>query len=73
MNATKLEFNPLEFRSVRLEANRTLVEIAGAIGTSPSNLSRWERGMEIPKTDSFIRWCAAIEEMLADPPVGMEI
>jgi DNA-binding transcriptional regulator YiaG len=67
------EFNPLEFRSIRLDANRTLVEIAGVIGTSPSNLSRWERGVEIPKADSFIRWCAAIEEVLTDVPIRMDI
>jgi len=68
-----IEIDPSAFRNARLAAHRTLAEVANIVGTSPSNLSRWERGIEIPKADSFIRWCAAIDDMLADPPVGMQI
>jgi transcriptional regulator with XRE-family HTH domain len=65
--------DPLELREIRLAAHRSLADVARNVGTAPSNLARWERGKAMPRFDAGMRWLAAIEEMLADRPVEMEI
>lgn len=56
----------LEFRRVRIAAHRSLADVARTVGTNPSTLSRWERGVNVPRADVALRWFAVIEGMIAD-------
>lgn len=50
-------------RVIREEAGITVRELADSIGTSPTNLSRWERGKVTPGTRLALRWAAALDEL----------
>ncbi|MBA2634299.1 MAG: helix-turn-helix transcriptional regulator [Chloroflexi bacterium] len=53
-------------RVLREEAGVGLVELAGAIGSAPSTLSRWERGLTSPRPKGAIAWSRALDAAGAD-------
>ena len=52
-------------RKIRLQAGLTLREAAQDIGVNPGTLSRWERGLEMPKGGRAGRYGAHLERLLA--------
>lgn len=53
-------------RVLREEAGIGLTELAGAIGSAPSTLSRWERGLTTPRPKAAIAWADALDAAGAD-------
>ena len=51
-------------RQIRRIAGLSLSELAAVIGVDKSTLSRWERGLERPRTDAAIRYEEALRKML---------
>jgi DNA-binding XRE family transcriptional regulator len=52
-------------RQLRLRAGVTLREAAEDIGVDPGTLSRWERGLEMPKGTRARLYGAHLERLLA--------
>jgi DNA-binding transcriptional regulator YiaG len=52
-------------RQIRLQAGLTLREAALDVGVNPGTLSRWERGLEMPKGGRAGRYGAYIERLIA--------
>ena len=51
-------------RQIRRSAGLSLSELAAVIGVHKSTLSRWERGLDRPRTDAAIRYEEALRETL---------
>lgn len=52
-------------RALRVEAGIGCRELAAAMGTSPSNLSRWENGKAAPPAEVALRWYDLLAEIEA--------
>ncbi|MFD9905892.1 helix-turn-helix domain-containing protein [Streptomyces sp. NPDC059063] len=48
-------------RTIRKKRRVSLRELAEAIDTSPSSLSRWENGRTAPRSAVALRWAAALD------------
>lgn len=52
-----------EARLRREQARLSLHELADAIPTTPSTLSRWETGESRPRPDAALRWLEVLERL----------
>jgi DNA-binding transcriptional regulator YiaG len=50
-------------RAIRESAGLGLNEFSRLINVPPSDLSHWERGLNVPRVDSALLWLAAIEDL----------
>jgi DNA-binding transcriptional regulator YiaG len=50
-----------EARELRLAAELSLAEVAGAVGTSAATISRWERGARRPHGGAALRYGRLLE------------
>jgi DNA-binding transcriptional regulator YiaG len=50
-------------RRIRQTANLTLAEVAAVVGVSEPTVSRWEEGLQRPRTDAAIRWAKVLAEL----------
>lgn len=53
-------------RAVREASGISLRTMAGALGTNPGELSRWERGITRPRPASALAWLDAVELLRAE-------
>lgn len=49
-----------EAREQRKRRHLTLREVADAIGSSPSTIQRWEKGVSAPRAAYALRWADAL-------------
>lgn len=56
-------------RAIRKKRRISLRELASAIGTTPSTLSRWENGRTTPRGAAALRWADALGFRAADEEV----
>lgn len=52
-------------RQIRTAAELTLAEVAAAVGTTESTLSRWETNARAPRGDAARAWAALLSELQA--------
>ncbi|MFJ6054482.1 helix-turn-helix domain-containing protein [Streptomyces sp. NPDC092307] len=57
-------------RALRQICRVSLRELATAIGTTPSNLSRWENGLAMPRGPAALRWADVLELTAANRGAG---
>lgn len=57
-------------RRLRLQADVSVREMAEAVGVTPGQLSRWERGLSRPRGKTALRWYAAVEDLRQGPADG---
>jgi transcriptional regulator with XRE-family HTH domain len=50
-------------RSIRLAADLSIEEVAGASDAGISSVSRWERGLRRPHGAAAIRWARVMDEI----------
>lgn len=50
-------------RAIRQAAKLTLAEIAAAVGVSEPTVSRWEEGLQKPRTAAGLRWAELLREL----------
>jgi transcriptional regulator with XRE-family HTH domain len=50
-------------RAIRRAAGLSLAEIARAVGSTPSAVSRWERGLRVPRAEAAQRYGALLREL----------
>ena len=56
----------LALRSLRRDAGLTLAQLSEASGSTPSNLSRYEQGHQMPRLDTLRRIVASLDLTMAD-------
>lgn len=61
-----------DLKSIRLQRDETIEEVAARIGVSHATLSRWESGDRHPTRDNLAAWAAALgweiaEVLVPDP------
>jgi transcriptional regulator with XRE-family HTH domain len=50
-------------RAIREGAGLSVSEVARSIGVTPGAVSRWERGMRVPRSDEAERWALLLRRM----------
>lgn len=55
-----------EARRIRERARLTVREVAKGIGVDPATVSRWERGMTVPRGDQAARWESLLIRLLLE-------
>jgi transcriptional regulator with XRE-family HTH domain len=50
-------------RRVRVAAGFSTRQLAGVIGVDAAQLSRWERGLSLPRPSAAARWLDAVEAL----------
>jgi transcriptional regulator with XRE-family HTH domain len=50
-------------RAIRTQARLTLAEVAATLGVSEPAVSRWENGLQMPRTKAAIRWAKLLRKL----------
>lgn len=50
-------------REIRHQSQLSLAEVAGAVGTTPSTIQRWENGLRKPYGDIALRYGALLDAL----------
>lgn len=53
------------FRKARRDRRETQLEVAGKLGVTHYQLSRWEKGTQLPNLPMFVAWAHVLEQCLS--------